>query len=107
MEILKSSTLNKITKYWYVAILTMLVLGIGYSYFVFTTEATDDLNNFNAIQIILPIVIITLVVIIMQKKRIKIQTKKDNEWSLDTNQNPKNTNRILKRHLVQKQTKFF
>ena len=107
MEILKSSTLNKITKYWYVAILTMLVLGIGYSYFVFTTEATNDMNNFNAIQIIIPIVIITLVVIIMQKKRIKIQTKKDNEWSLDTNQNPKNTNRILKRHLVQKQTKFF
>ena len=79
MEILKSSTLNKITKYWYVAILTMLVLGIGYSYFVFTTEATDDLNNFNAIQIILPIVIITLVAIIMQKKRLKIQTKKDGE----------------------------
>lgn len=79
MKILKSSTLNKITKYWYVAILTMLVLGIGYSYFVFTTEATDDLNNFNAIQIILPIVIITLVVIIMQKKRLKIQTKKDGE----------------------------
>jgi len=76
---LKSSTLNKITKYWYVAILTMLVLGIGYSYFVFTTEATDDLNNFNAIQIILPIVIITLVAIIMQKKRLKIQTKKDGE----------------------------
>jgi len=107
LEILKSSTLNKITKYWYVAILTMLVLGIGYSYFVFTTEATNDMNNFNAIQIIIPIVIITLVVIIMQKKRIKIQTKKDNEWSLDTNQNPKNTNRVLKRHLVQKQTKFF
>jgi len=79
LKILKSSTLNKITKYWYVAILTMLVLGIGYSYFVFTTEATDDLNNFNAIQIILPIVIITLVVIIMQKKRLKIQTKKDGE----------------------------
>ena len=79
MKILKSSTLNKITKYWYVAILTMLVLGIGYSYFVFTTEATDDLNNFNAIQIILPIVIITLVAIIMQKKRLKIQTKKDGE----------------------------
>ena len=79
MKILKSSTLNKITKYWYVAILTMLVLGIGYSYFVFTTEATDDLNNFNTIQIILPIVIITLVVIIMQKKRLKIQTKKDGE----------------------------
>jgi hypothetical protein len=57
----------------------MLVLGIGYSYFVFTTEATDDLNNFNAIQIILPIVIITLVVIIMQKKRLKIQTKKVGE----------------------------
>ena len=57
----------------------MLVLGIGYSYFVFTTEATDELNNFNAIQIILPIVIITLVVIIMQKKRLKIQTKKDGE----------------------------
>jgi hypothetical protein len=57
----------------------MLVLGIGYSYFVFTTEATDDLNNFNAIQIILPIVIITLVAIIMQKKRLKIQTKKDGE----------------------------
>jgi hypothetical protein len=79
LEILKSSTLNKITKYWYSAILTMLVLGIGYSYFVFTTEATDDINNFNAIQIVIPIVIITLVVIIMQKKRIKIQTKKDSE----------------------------
>ena len=57
----------------------MLVLGIGYSYFVFTTEAINDMNNFNAIQIIIPIVIITLVVIIMQKKRIKIQTKKDSE----------------------------
>lgn len=57
----------------------MLVLGIGYSYFVFTTEATNDANNFNAIQIVIPIVIITLVVIVMQKKRIKIQTKKDNE----------------------------
>ena len=57
----------------------MLVLGIGYSYFVFTTEATDDMNNFNAIQIVIPIVIITLVVIIMQKKRIQIQTKKDSE----------------------------
>ena len=57
----------------------MLVLGIGYSYFVFTTEATDDMNNFNAIQIVIPIVIITLVVIIMQKKRIKIQTKKDSD----------------------------
>ena len=79
MEILKLSTLNKITKYWYVAILTMLVLGIGYSYFVFTTEATDDMSDFNSIQIIIPIVIITLVVIIMQKKRIKIQTKKDSE----------------------------
>ena len=107
MEILKSSTLNKITKYWYVAILTMLVLGIGYSYFVFTTEATNDMNNFNAIQIIIPIVIITLVVIIMQKKRIKIQTKKDNEWNLDTNQKPKNANKVLKRYLVQKRTKFF
>ena len=79
MEILKSSTLNKITKYWYVAILTMLVIGIGYSYFVFTTEATDDMNNFNSIQVIIPIVIIILNVIIMQKKRIKIQTKKDSE----------------------------
>ena len=79
MEILKSSTLNKITKYWYVAILTMLVLGIVYSYFVFTTEVTDNMNNFNAIQIIIPIVIITLVVIIMQKKRIQIQTKKDSQ----------------------------
>ena len=29
--------------------------------------------------IVIPIVIITLVVIIMQKKRIKIQTKKDSE----------------------------
>ena len=57
----------------------MLVLGIGYSYFVFTTEETDDMSNFNAIQVVIPIVIITLVVIIMQKKRIKIQTKKDNE----------------------------
>ena len=74
---MKSSTLNKITKYWYIAILTMLVLGISYSYFVFTTEATTDINNFNAIQIVIPIVIITLVVIIMQKKCIKIQTKKD------------------------------
>ena len=79
LEILKSSTLNKITQYWYATILTMLIIGIGYSYFVFTTEATDDMNNFNAIQIIIPIVIITLVVIIMQKKRIKIQTKKDSE----------------------------
>ena len=76
---LKTSTLNKITKYWYVAILTMLVLGIGYSYFVFTTEATDDMSDFNSIQIIIPIVIITLVVIIMQKKRIQIQTKKDSQ----------------------------
>ena len=57
----------------------MLVLGIGYSYFVFTTEETDDMSNFNAIQVVIPIVIITLVIIIMQKKRIKIQTKKDNE----------------------------
>jgi|TARA_Y100000389_G_C17059361_1_gene316600 hypothetical protein len=57
----------------------MLVLGIGYSYFVFTTEETDDMSNFNAIQVVIPIVIITLVVIIMQKKRIKIQTKKDSE----------------------------
>jgi hypothetical protein len=57
----------------------MLVLGIGYSYFIFTTEATADMNNFNAIQIIIPIIIITLVAIIMQKKRIKIQTKKDSE----------------------------
>ena len=57
----------------------MLVLGIGYSYFVFTTEKTDDMSNFNAIQVVIPIVIITLVVIIMQKKRIKIQTKKDSE----------------------------
>ena len=57
----------------------MLVLGISYSYFVFTTEATTDINNFNAIQIVIPIVIITLVVIIMQKKRIKIQTKKNSE----------------------------
>jgi hypothetical protein len=76
---LKTSTLNKITKYWYVAILTMLVLGIGYSYFVFTTEATDDMSDFNSIQIVIPIVIITLVVIIMQKKRIQIQTKKDSQ----------------------------
>ena len=76
---LKTSTLNKITKYWYVAILTMLVLGIGYSYFVFTTEATDDMSDFNSIQIIIPIVIITLVIIIMQKKRIKIQSKNDGE----------------------------
>ena len=76
---MKSSTLNKITKYWYVTILTMLVLGICYSYFIFTTEATDDMNNFNAIQIVIPIAIITLVVIIMQKKRIKIQTKKNSE----------------------------
>ena len=79
MEILKSSTLNKITKYWYVAILTMLVLGIGYSYFVFTTEATDNMDNFNTMQIIIPIVIITLVAIIMQKKCIQIQTKKDSK----------------------------
>ena len=57
----------------------MLVLGIGYSYFVFTTEATDDMSDFNSIQIIIPIVIITLVVIIMQKKRIQIQTKKDSQ----------------------------
>jgi hypothetical protein len=57
----------------------MLILGIGYSYFVFTTETIEDMNNFNAIQIVIPIVIITLVVIIMQKKRIKIQTKKDSD----------------------------
>ncbi len=73
---LKSSTLNKITKYWYVAILAMLVIGIAYSYFIFTTDVTEDLNDFNAIQIVIPIVIITLVVIIMQKKRINIQSKK-------------------------------
>ena len=73
---LKSSTLNKITKYWYVAILTMLVIGIAYSYFIFTTDVTEDMNDFNAIQIAIPIVIITLVVIIMQKKRISIQSKK-------------------------------
>jgi ACR3 family arsenite efflux pump ArsB len=79
LEILKSSTLNKITKYWYIAILAMLVIGIGYSYFVFTTDATEGMNNFNTIQIIIPIVIITLVIIIMQKKRIKIQSKKDGE----------------------------
>ena len=79
MEILKSSTLNKITKYWYIAILAMLVIGICYSYFVFTTDATEDMNNFNTIQIIIPIVIITLVIIIMQKNRIKIQSKKDGE----------------------------
>ena len=57
----------------------MLVLGIGYSYFAFTTDATEDMNNFNAIQIVIPIVIITLVIIIMQKKRIKIQSKNDGE----------------------------
>ena len=73
---LKSSTLKKITKYWYVAILAMLVIGIAYSYFIFTTDGTEDLNDFNAIQIVIPIVIITLVVIIMQKKRINIQSKK-------------------------------
>lgn len=73
---LKSSTLNKITKYWYVAILAMLVIGIAYSYFIFTTDVTEDMNDFNAIQIVIPIVIITLVVIIMQKKRINIQSKK-------------------------------
>jgi len=37
------------------------------------------MNNFNAIQIVIPIVIITLVIIIMQKKRIKIQSKNDGE----------------------------
>ena len=73
---LKSSTLNKITKYWYVAILAMLVIGIAYSYFIFTTDVTEDMNDFNVIQIVIPIVIITLVVIIMQKKRINIQSKK-------------------------------
>jgi ACR3 family arsenite efflux pump ArsB len=73
---LKSSTLNKITKYWYVAILAMLVIGVAYSYFIFTTDVTEDMNDFNAIQIAIPIVIITLVVIIMQKKRFKIQSKK-------------------------------
>jgi heme/copper-type cytochrome/quinol oxidase subunit 4 len=73
---LKSSTLNKITKYWYVAILAMLVIGVAYSYFIFTTDVTEDMNDFNAIQIAIPIVIITLVVIIMQKKRINIQSKK-------------------------------
>jgi len=57
---LKSSTANKITKYWYVAILTMLVIGIVYSYFVFAIDSTANLNNFNAIQIGIPIVIITL-----------------------------------------------
>ena len=73
---LKSSTANKITKYWYVAILTMLVIGIVYSYFILTVDVTEDMNDFNAIQILIPIVIITLVVIIMQKKRINIQSKK-------------------------------
>ena len=73
---MKSSTANKITKYWYVAILTMLVIGIVYSYFVFAIDSTADLNNFNAIQIGIPIVIITLVLIIMQKKRIDLQSKK-------------------------------
>jgi len=73
---LKSSTLNKITKYWYVAILAMLVIGMAYSYFIFTTGVTEDMIDFNAIQIVIPIVIITLVVIIMQKKRINIQSKK-------------------------------
>jgi uncharacterized protein (DUF983 family) len=73
---LKSSTANKITKYWYVAILTMLVIGIVYSYFVFAIDSTANLNNFNAIQIGIPIVIITLVLIIMQKKRIDLQSKK-------------------------------
>jgi len=73
---LKSSTLNTITKYWYVAILAMLVIGIAYSYFIFTTGVTEDMIDFNAIQIVIPIVIITLVVIIMQKKRINIQSKK-------------------------------
>jgi hypothetical protein len=73
---LKSSTANKITKYWYVAILAMLVIGIVYSYFIFTIDSTANLNNFNAIQIGIPIVIITLVLIIMQKKRIDLQSKK-------------------------------
>ena len=73
---MKSSTANKITKYWYVAILTMLVIGIAYSYFIFATDSATDLNNFNAIQIGIPIVIITLVLIIMQKKRIDLQSKK-------------------------------
>ncbi|MBT3328540.1 MAG: hypothetical protein HN384_01185 [Nitrosopumilus sp.] len=73
---MKSSTANKITKYWYVAILTMLVIGIVYSYFVFAIDSTANLNNFNAIQIGIPIVIITLVLIIMQKKRIDLQSKK-------------------------------
>ena len=73
---MKSSTANKITKYWYIAILTMLVIGIVYSYFVFAIDSTADLNNFNAIQIGIPIVIITLVLIIMQKKRIDLQSKK-------------------------------
>ncbi|MBT6838737.1 MAG: hypothetical protein HOA63_02630 [Nitrosopumilus sp.] len=73
---MKSSTANKITKYWYVAILTMLVIGIVYSYFVFAIDSTANLNNFNAIQIGIPIVIITFVLIIMQKKRIDLQSKK-------------------------------
>ena len=73
---LKSSTANKITKYWYVTILAMLVIGVVYSYFIFIIEVPEDMNDFNAIQIIIPIVIITLVVIIMQKKRINIQSKK-------------------------------
>ena len=54
---MKSSTLNKITKYWYVAILAMLVIGVAYSYFIFTTDVTEDMNDFNAIQIAIPIVI--------------------------------------------------
>jgi len=54
----------------------MLVIGIVYSYFVFAIDSTADLNNFNAIQIGIPIVIITLVLIIMQKKRIDLQSKK-------------------------------
>ena len=73
---MKSSTANKITKYWYIAILTMLVIGIVYSYFVFAIDSTANLNNFNAIQIGIPIVIITFVLIIMQKKRIDLQSKK-------------------------------
>ncbi len=73
---LKSSTINKITKYWYIAIIAMLVIGIVYSYFIFTTDVTGDMNNFNAI----PIVIITLVLIIMQKKTYQYSIQEMNRF---------------------------
>ncbi len=73
---LKPSTANKITKFWAIAILVMLVIGLVYSYFIFTIDSTVDFNNFNTIQIGIPIVIITLILIVMQKKRMDNYSKK-------------------------------